>query len=770
MYKNRSNLYLSDRSFLQNWSLTFKEPNTEKKYITECFRFHSQSLKVLLLLFILLALFLYLSNQLTLQESLILLILPIPSLPIKNILIKRILLQIPCLLWQYNFFKQGTLGECFGIMIPSVFLNFYSLNSWKTSLPFFMLDGLTMYKISPDGKTNILLTIFVYTVVLCTLEKDFRDVWRLYSSTQKSNCLNKALWDNFSGAELLVNNEGKIIYYNKCALNLMKKLKRPVEILKSGNFSDFFPDFQDSAQALVQISLKGQLHEELHVFKYQDEENNTLEAGFLLNSCLFTWTSGNCSRIICLDVSGHISKKQLILCCLRDIQSYLEYLNKQLILIFGDSGEISQEFITIFYRVNQHFKGVEAIQAHFAGEIEVKSECFNVHCEVHNTIELLYFKICSHNVQVVYTREQGVPNAVIGDKALHNLLVFSVLDFVVQNALDESEIFVLLQVAAADSNELILSYRITFRSVKLTNFDIESLFTVRKNCNFIKDLNEIHSASKRFGTGIASADTILIALKGYLLPMFSEVDTHKVIINICLPFKASTRIVNSDLIQISRTTIKETNLTSKWVPDLGIYRKSENGDLSILKDQVNLVNSQQKSLKICVQPCENLKIKLNSEKNSFLFSSVSEQEMVEGNDIQEKLDSCNYLEASKKKNSIQRIRSFFLLEFKENKNLVVVDKNDEVKKSFSDLENLKINFWWAENVENGLKICHEILMQGKAITAFLFSIDRVTDRTVVEKVKKLGGEFNGDINICGMSNVPADLNYCKLIDIKNFSK
>ena len=144
--------------------------------------------------------------------------------------------------------------------------------------------------------------------------------------------------------------------------------------------------------------------------------------------------------------------------------------------------------------------------------------------------------------------------------------------------------------------------------------------------------------------------------------------------------------------------------------------------------------------------------------------------MVEGNDIQEKLDSCNYLEASKKKNSIQRIRSFFLLEFKENKNLVVVDKNDEVKKSFSDLENLKINFWWAENVENGLKICHEILMQGKAITAFLFSIDRVTDRTVVEKVKNLGGEFNGDINICGMSNVPADLNYCKLIDIKNFSK
>ena len=770
MYKNRSNLYLSDRSFLQDWALGFKEQITEKKYITDSLRFHSQSFKVLLILLIFLTLFLYLSNQVTLQESLLLIVLPLPALPTKNYLIKRTLLQIPCFTWQYTFFKQGTLSECFGILIPSVFLNFYSLSSWKISLCFFVFDGLVMCKLCPDALTNILLTIFVYTVILCTLEKDFRDVWRLYSSIQKSNRLSKALYDNFTGAEFLVSPEGKIIYHNRCALNLLKKLGRSVEILNFGDFSDLFPEFHDSAHALVQNSLKGQMHEELHVFKYQDGENRVLEAGFLLDSCLFSWTSGNCSRIICLDVSSHISKKELILNSSREIYSNLEHLNKQVIGMFEHSGEMSQEFMTMFFRVSQNFKAVEAMQGHFTGEIEVKSECFSIKGEVRNIIEILYFKICSHNVQVVYTIEQGIPDAVIGDKALHGLLVFSVLDFVIQNALEESEIFVLLQVAAADKYEVIVSYKITFRSVKLTNVDIESLFTIRKNSNGIKDLNEIHLGNKRFGTGIACVDTILIALKGYLLPMYSEVDPHKVIINFCLPFKTSSKIVNSELIQISQNTIKETNLTSKWVPDLGIYRKSENGDLSILKDQLNLVNSQQKVLKICVQPCENLKIKINSEKNFSIFSSVSEKEMVEGNDIQEKLNSYNYLDPSQKKCPKIKIRSFFLNEIKENKNLVVVDKNEEIKTSLGDLENLKINLWWAENSENGLKLCHEIFMQGKAVTAFLFTIDKVTDRALVEKVKRLESEFNEVISICGLSSVPADLNYCKLIDIKNFSK
>lgn len=770
MQIGRSNLYLNDRSFLQNWTLTFKESYTEKKFSLEKLRFHTQSLHFLLIWFTFLICLLYLSDQLAFHESLYLFMFPILSYLIKNPQIKRIIQQVPFTLWQVKFFNEGSLGECFGIVLPSFFINFFSLSSWTISVPYLVLDGITMYYINPNVKLNIFLCISTYIIILGSLEKDFRDIWRLYSSTKKTNSLNKALYDNFAGAEFLVNAEGKIIYYNNCALNLIKKLKRPVEILKSGYFYDFFPEFYDSAQALVQNSLKGQLHEELHVFKYQDEENNSLEVGFLLNSCQFTWTSGNCSRIICIDVSGHISKKQLILNCLRDIQSYLEYLNKQLIQIYSESNEIPLEFITIFYRINQHFKGVEAIQGHFAGEIEVKSENFDVHSEVLNTIELLYLKICNHNVHVVYTKEQAVPDAVVGDKALHNLLVFSIFDFVIQNAIEGTEVFILLQVAGAGSNELVLSYKITFKSEKVTNVDIESLFTIRKNCEYVKDLNEIHLASKRFGTGMASVDTILIAIKGYLLPMHSEVVQNKVIINFCVPFLTNNRKVKTKLIQISKSTIRETNLTSKWIPDLGIYNKVDNGDLNILKDQVNLVNSRQKSLKICVQPCEDLKIISEPPHGSIFINSVSEPDLIEGNDVQEKLKNYEIPSISIKKEGQKfRMRSFFSIEYNEMKNLVFIDENDEVKNSLKNLENLKVNIWWAEDSEIGLKMCEEILREGKIVTCFLLNIDRSADKFIVEKVKKLENEFSANVHICGLSFVPADLNYCKLIDVKHFS-
>ena len=63
-----------------------------------------------------------------------------------------------------------------------------------------------------------------------------------------------------------------------------------------------------------------------------------------------------------------------------------------------------------------------------------------------NVVELLYLKACSGNVGVTYTKEQGVPDSVIGDKVLHFQILYSMLNFILENCVSGSEVLIFVQV------------------------------------------------------------------------------------------------------------------------------------------------------------------------------------------------------------------------------------------------------------------------------------------------------------------------------------
>jgi hypothetical protein len=603
------------------------------------------------------------------------------------------------------------------------------------------------------------------------MEKDFRDIWHLYSSFKKSNSLNKALWDNFPGAELLVSNDGKIIYFNKCSLKLMKKLKRPEELLKNGYFADLFPDFQGPAHQLLQHAIRGEMHEELHVFKYQDSENGVQQAGFLITSVLFSWVSGNCSRIMCLDVTGHISKKQMILNSLRDVKSYLEYLKKQLIQQFNENQAASKEFITFFYRVYQQFKGIETIQSHFSGQIEVFSHNFDINSEILNSIEMLYLKASSHNITFTYTKEQAIPNVVKGDKSLHNVALFNIIDFAIQNATEGSQIVLFLTVSSAGTKELIISYKLTFFSEKVTNSDIESIIEVRKNGSNPKDIDDIHSINKKFGAGLACFDTILLALKGFLIPSNDQPDQKRVSVHFCLPFRPASKALPADSIQISEKVFRETPLTLMWKPDLGIYRKSESGDYDMLRDQVAIFNSRAKIPKIAIQNCS--AVEINPNEKSVYENSISEADICEENDASDRIKGHSINPGlTMKKNFVSpviRYRSSSRIDFSNKKCLVIVDEGGDTKSSLERFEDIHENIIWAESNLKGLQICRGLLEEKQKVSAFLFSLNKISDKDLIKEVRSFESSFNAQVPLCGLSLVPSDVNYCKLLDLKNFS-
>ena len=157
--------------------------------------------------------------------------------------------------------------------------------------------------------------------------------------------------------------------------------------------------------------------------------------------------SGNCARIMCLDFSGHIAKKYLILSCFNDIQNLLEVFSKIFNQAYIEEGNITREAMTIFNRMLQYFKGTMSIHSHFAGMMELRNENFDVNAEICNTIELLYLKSSGRDIGIIFTREKGIPNTIIGERSLHNVIIFNLLDYAIENAIEGSEVLLLVQVS-----------------------------------------------------------------------------------------------------------------------------------------------------------------------------------------------------------------------------------------------------------------------------------------------------------------------------------
>ena len=449
METKKNNLFVGDRSFSQNWTLSFKEKGTERKFLAESLKFHKQSLQYIYAWTVLIWVYFYYIGKIEATSLLVSLVVLAASLYPQDIYIKRSLLQILCLIWETHFLSQGNISETFGIFFPSFVLNFFMLKSWTKSSLFYLSEIVIICFIgkSVEFLPNLIISALTYILIISTLEKDFRDLWHLYASYKKSNNLNKALWDTFPGAELIISPEGKILFYNRSAVDILKSQGKSLDILKGGNFEDFFDDFADQARNVMTKAMKGEPNEEVYVSKDQKNEWDSGEESYMVVGDMISWVTGNCVRVFCLDVSKHTAKKSMILFCFKDLQGYLDIFSKNITQSFALQTPVTKESVTILSRIMNYFRGTMIIQSHFTGLVQLCNENFDVNSEIFNVIEFLYLKICNHNLSVIYTREKGIPSSIIGDKSLHNVIVFSILDYVIENSIDGSEVFILVQVS-----------------------------------------------------------------------------------------------------------------------------------------------------------------------------------------------------------------------------------------------------------------------------------------------------------------------------------
>lgn len=301
-------------------------------------------------------------------------------------------------------------------------------------------------------------------------------------------------------------------------------------------------------------------------------------------------------------------------------------------------------------------------------------------------------------------------------------------------------------------------------------------------------MKDLMSVIDKYGTGIASIDTILTSLRGYFIPVNSSVERDKVIINICIPFLTGTKQIKTNIIHISKNWIQETPLTSKWRPDTPLFNKSFAGEVSIFKDQIALVNSKAKHLR-SIQSYDTIEIKpeakyyKSSSKDLVPKESESDSpdlDLLEANDVSHKMQIYNVYNSDYSKSRPSSIESHsiskdhinFATEVlqKYSKHIVFVDDEDQCRKMIEETKTTGFNFTVVKDASSALKVCENLLKQGKEIKAIFIDINgqEYIDESLVEAFRKT--EITNSLCICGMSYNSKDYRKCLEFGMNEFCK
>lgn len=442
------NLFLCDRTFRQKWTLNFRQKSTERKFQIESGYNFSRSI-FYLWVFICAAWSLYTYTLYSPVAFLASIFVLLSSKYISAFFPARILIQIYVTVWECNSLMDASMIECLGTFVPSLVLNFYLSKTWTVYCLYLIFQVLFLSFYTKTHFIYLIISGFVCTLLSCSFEKDYRDLWHLYSSYKKSNCLHQNLWNNCPFSNFIIDSQGYIIHTNTSADKFMSSKLKTSKPPPHSRFDMFFNESKEECKKLIEKSKKNSNEEEF-LLKRQTKKISKISLegiGHLVLCQNVTWNSSNSTRAICVDFSIYLAHEMMIINSFALLQEHLEPFKASLLGIYLQQDVLTPELLTEFYKIDQMTRDIMVLQSHFLNKFDKRHEHFDVHAEILNLIEIMYLKACENNVNILYTKEQGVPLSVIGDKYLHNQILFSILNVILNTALPGSDVCILLQVS-----------------------------------------------------------------------------------------------------------------------------------------------------------------------------------------------------------------------------------------------------------------------------------------------------------------------------------
>ena len=444
MVISKSNLFFQDKSYSQSKTLKFSQNTTEKKFFKETTRVKPTLLNIIC------ALSMIASNKMIWKYSsfyylAIGAILYGCSIYLKNSYMKKFIIAFSSVICSASMVKEGNICECIGISIPLIFINYFLLKNWLATAIIHIVQVSILFMNTNASKSALAIPIAIVNIFSYFLERDSRNLWILHSSYKKSDLIHQSMWKKSLSPVFLMDTSGNIEIYNNSAKDLIDK--QQVQNKSKPNFDSIFPGHKDLCEKIIEKSINGKMVYKKFFKNPLRTDYNLEEVSYLIRSHKISWNYKNFVKITCINTSMFDSIILFIINCLKRTQNDTFNFFNYLAMICESDNILYPDGLTLFHKVQLNYNKIAALQNHFLFRAEKCNEIFDINLEVKNLLELLYHKACKFKVELGYTKERGVPNSVIGDKNLHNLILFCVLNLVFENSLENSESYLFVQVS-----------------------------------------------------------------------------------------------------------------------------------------------------------------------------------------------------------------------------------------------------------------------------------------------------------------------------------
>lgn len=349
---------------------------------------------------------------------------------------------------QYDqILKHSSPASIIGAFLPGCFLNHLFSNSIQYLLSSQLLLAALLYVKLSISIQVLIISLILSIIFFIVLQTDFNNMQQIYSYYRKSDLLFQNIWAKSPCLNFILDKSGQILHLNQAAEDLASNKIIKTHTEKPLKFTSLM-EIENFPEFLEKVFKDEQVEEEVFRHSYLDKLGSLMDDGlaFLVRAEKVMWGGVKCAAIYSTDISLFRARRMMLIESLRMVQINTEKFSKQIVEnIKGKEGMDNDTFVA-FYNVNQLLRDTLVLKSRFFCMYEPRFEHFDVNSEIINIIEILYLKACRNNVAIVYTKEQGIPSSLIGDKVLHFQIIYTLINLILENSIGGSEVQVFLQV------------------------------------------------------------------------------------------------------------------------------------------------------------------------------------------------------------------------------------------------------------------------------------------------------------------------------------
>ena len=446
------------------------------------------------------------------------------------------------------------------------------MRHWCTALLCSLSERVLLSWFSGLTQCFCVLPLVGYGVLHGLLQRDYTDLWALGDSFERSEQHYKYVFENCSEACFVLSKEGVVLHCNVAGRKLAAALGT---IHIRNGVTNVLSLFQEEnavkLREMVHTSSLGECDEKelilrrLPTSSLQPEQFKAL--GVQARSQPLLWKHDSSCLLLSLeDVTLYIARRHIMTERYRSLHEAVVEFQGELDRLFDRQEVVAAKQLSACHKLYMDYGNALLLQTYFLGKAEVRKEGFHLRMDTENACEVASYRYTECCLDLVLSREEAFPAAILSDKMRYSHLIINLLSFAAEHAKTGTEVSLHCSIAVmltqgAQEGQVVLGFRLLLQLGKVLALnDLEELLGKGKR----KSLQDVLRLREHLGTELCAFETLLQVLRGSVSGVSLASDSGRLTILFTLPATLHTTSSPSTPVILGTTREILSPLSLRW--------------------------------------------------------------------------------------------------------------------------------------------------------------------------------------------------------------